>query len=77
MNREAIFSDGTADFRIPTEPEIGETVKIILRTAKDDVDYACLRTDGDDRVVMRKVRMDDRFDFYETEVRMGNAAFPY
>ena len=77
MNREAIFSDGTAEYRIPMEPETGETVRIILRTARDDADYAWLRADEDDRVVMRKFRADERFDYYQTEIRMGEASFAY
>ena len=77
MNREAIFSDGTADYRIPTEPDPGESVQIILRTAVDDVDRACLRTDGDDRVVMLKFRSTERFDFYKTTIRMNEEAFSY
>ncbi|MBR1629332.1 MAG: glycoside hydrolase family 13 protein [Lachnospiraceae bacterium] len=77
MNREAIFSDGTAEYRIPTEPMPGESVHIILRTAKDDVTSACLRTEGDDRVVMLKYRTDDRFDYYKTTVRMNEDSFIY
>ena len=77
MNREAIFSDGTADYRIPMEPEVGEQVQIILRTARDDIRNACLRTDGDDRVLMLKFAADDRFDYYRTTVRMNETEFSY
>ena len=77
MNREAIFSDGTSEYRIPAEPEIGQYVKIILRTGKDDIEYACLRAAEDDRVVMLRFGTDEHFDYYQTSVRMGEESFSY
>lgn len=38
MIREAIFSDETASYVRPPEPETGEKIRIRIRTAKDDVD---------------------------------------
>ena len=44
MNRQALFTDETQDYRRPEEPDAGETVTLRFRTAKDDVDrvfYIC------------------------------------
>ena len=44
LRKEALFSDGTADYRQPVEPEAGEEVTIRFRTAKDNVDIVWLCT---------------------------------
>ena len=36
LEKEALFSDGTKDYRIPTEPKENETVTIRFRTARED-----------------------------------------
>ena len=35
--RRAVFSDGTGEYRIPSEPDAGDTVRIRLRTARGNV----------------------------------------
>ena len=35
LKKEALFSDGTKDYRNPTEPEAGEKVTIRFRTGKN------------------------------------------
>ena len=39
MNREALFSDGTGQYLVPSEPKKNEVVTIRFRTAKNDVDF--------------------------------------
>ena len=38
MNREALFSDGTSQYLVPSEPKEFEMVTIRFRTAKKDVE---------------------------------------
>ena len=42
LRKRALFSDGTADYRMPPEPKAGDTVKIRFRTAADNVDLVVL-----------------------------------
>jgi len=54
LEERAIHSDGTSNYRNPTEPEKGDWVSVRLRTAKDNVDevYLCF---NDHRVEMEVV----------------------
>ena len=36
MNKEALFSDGTSEYTIPSEPKEFDTVTLRLRTAKGE-----------------------------------------
>ena len=36
MNKQALFCDGTARYVCPLEPEVGETVTLKFRAAKED-----------------------------------------
>ena len=42
FNKEALFSDGTEYYRIPAEPKAGDTVTIIFRTQRNNVDSVYL-----------------------------------
>ncbi len=44
MNREALFSDETGNFRLPAEPEKFSTVRIRFRAAASNIDevYICM-----------------------------------
>ena len=64
LNSKAIFSDGTAFYRNPTEPTSEQETKIRIRTAKNNVDSAFLRY-GDERVPMILGSSDNMFDYYE------------
>ena len=76
FNREAVFSDGTSDYRIPCEPEIGETVRIRLRTATKNVDNVWLMIDNI-RYRMSIVRRDQLFDYYEAEYKLIDQKIQY
>lgn len=46
LKMRALFSDGTEDYRIPSECEPGDTVRLRLRTGKFNVDSAFLYADN-------------------------------
>ena len=63
LNRDALFSDGTNQYRKPNEPMPYEKVSVRLRTLKDNVDQALLVV-GEEAVSMVKVESDGHFDYY-------------
>ena len=78
MERAALFSDETVDYRLPEEPDAGEYVTLRFRTAKNDVDSVCMY------VYEKKVRIDlgkkeskGRFDYYECRLPVGEEAFRF
>ena len=42
LNKAALFSDESANYQTPFEPELGEQVTIKFRTAVNNVDYVFL-----------------------------------
>lgn len=68
INRSALFSDETVDYKYPYAPKAGDTVTIRLRTLKNDVlkVHVCF---GGHRHEMLKEGTDDSgtFDFYRHE----------
>ena len=72
----ALFSDGTADYCMPPEPESGESVKLRFRTAKSNVDrvYLC---HGKDCTEMTPVEYTAAFDYYEITVTPEESRFEY
>ena len=77
MLKAALFSDGTKEYRIPEEPECGDKVTIRFRTEAGDVDrvYAVVRDavsrEEGRRLELKKKESIGRFDFYETEILVG------
>ena len=69
MNKKSIFSDGTADYIIPSEPRPGDTVIIRIRTAKERNLIVTLIT-GDSRLACWKESEsgDGQFDYYRTKL---------
>ena len=83
MLKAALFSDGTKEYRIPEEPECGEQVTIRFRTGAGDVDHvyavvrdAVSREEGR-RLELKKKESIGRFDFYETEILVGETPLRY
>lgn len=76
FRKEALFSDGTKDYRIPAEPQENETVTIKFRTAKDNVDGVWLCTE-DEAYLMERTESDGTFDYYAAEVKLGTEEFSY
>ena len=70
---DAIFSDQTGQFVSNPNPKTGETVKIKLRTAFDNVIEARLILAGKSLPMKKSHRSDDShfFDYYETEVAVS------
>ncbi len=67
LRKRALFSDGTADYRMPPEPKAGDTVKIRFRTAADNVDLVVLCHE-DEHIEMHLADCDRDFDYYEAEI---------
>ena len=76
LKKEALFSDGTKDYRDPTEPEAGEKVTIRFRTGKNNVDIVWLCTDCK-HYKIKKTESDREFDYYAVELTMGEEPFYY
>ena len=76
LNKEALFSDGTEGFRSPAEPKAGDTVRIRFRTQRNNVDSVALVWDGQ-HYDMEIAETGSGFDYYETEVIMGEEAVLY
>ena len=76
FNKEALFSDGTKDYRTPAEPNENETVTIRFRTAKDNVDLVFLCAGGKS-YLMKFEESDGSFDYYAVEILLGTESFFY
>ncbi|MDO4166805.1 MAG: glycoside hydrolase family 13 protein [Eubacteriales bacterium] len=76
FNPQALFSDGTASFRIPPEPEAYQQVKLRFRSGRENVDEVYLVFDGK-RNLMTKVSNDRFFDYYEHTVQLGAKRVEY
>ena len=76
LDGDALYSDETQNYLDPMEPGPGEKVRVRLRTAADNIDEVCLVTD-EKRFPMWLAATDGQFDFYETEVQLGEETFRY
>lgn len=75
--KEALFSDGTADYCSPMEPKLGESVKIRFRTAKNNVDRVVAIFNYLQRYELSKVETDIYFDYYEVEITAKKSIVRY
>jgi len=65
----AVFSDESATFRFPSEPDSGDSVVIRLRVAKDSAKRVLLLMEGVKvGALMFKIRSDEFFDYYEAGI---------
>ncbi len=69
LNKNALFSDGTRDYRIPCEPLIDDIVTVRFRAGKDNVDGVFL-VNGEGSWEMETKERDLLFDYYEIKVRL-------
>lgn len=78
INRAAIFSDGTANFKIPAQPKEFDTVTIRCRVAKDDVESVTAIVNGVPHE-MEKEALEEgsRFDFYSTQISLHREEVTY
>ncbi|MBR5960411.1 MAG: alpha-glycosidase [Clostridia bacterium] len=65
----AVFSDESPDYRFPSEPDCGDTVRIRLRVAKDSAERVILLFESITvGTMMYKIKSDDFFDYYEAGI---------
>lgn len=76
LDINAMFSDGTAEFRTPAEPEKNSRVTLRFRARRDNLDAAYLVHEGT-WTPMELVKSDKYFDFYEINVYLGEASYRY
>ena len=77
FNPQALFCDGTDRYRIPPEPQAGESVKIRFRTGRENIDKVVLVVCGDTRIDMEKVYNDRMFDYYESTIELSDKMIDY
>jgi len=63
LNKKALFSDESRNYRTPFEPKVGDRVTIKFRTAKNNVDYVFLICKSK-KVAMEKAYTKGAFDYY-------------
>ena len=77
FNPQALFSDGTAQYRIPPEPKANESVKLRFRTGRENIDRVVLVVCTDTRIEMKKVYNDRLFDYYESTIELSDKMIDY
>ena len=78
MNIEAIYSDGTNEYRRPMEPEVNGTVDIWMRAYRNDrVRIFLVSEAGDLNQEMLYTENSDLFDYYKTTVKLTDKEFRY
>jgi len=70
INRDALFSSETEDYRFPAEPDADDDVLLRMRTGRGNADHVYYVEDKAE-VEMAKVLSDDLFDYYEYEITVG------
>jgi alpha-glucosidase len=76
LNEQALFADGTADYRAYIQQDNGYTVRLRFRTERDNVDTVTVVTDTM-RSQMAKADTDCQFDYYETEIHYPTCGQDY
>ncbi|RDU24494.1 glycoside hydrolase family 13 protein [Anaerosacchariphilus polymeriproducens] len=76
LNKKAMFSDGTSEYRNPEEPECFEHVVIKFRTAKNNVDRVWIVCEGE-LVLMKKAASHGLFDYYEGALQLTDQVVSY
>ena len=71
LNDQALFSDGTINYRVPQEPSVDEDVRVKIRTEKENVEIVTLIYKNQDQVYeiqAQKMDSDKTFDYYEATI---------
>ena len=76
MNKQALFSDGTGMYLVPSQPEEFDVVTIRFRTMKNDIESVRVITESR-AFVMQKAYTEGFFDYFELKYELGNAPFKY
>ena len=78
IDRRALFSDETPDYREPSEPMPGDHVCIRFRTAAGNAERVFLIAENDDiETALDLVSRDELFDIYETVIGLSDEIFAY
>ena len=76
LNKDALFCDSSDYYRHPAAPKAGETVRLRFRTERNNVDAVYLVYEGQ-RKKMHLWFTCNGFDYYETEIVMGESVLHY
>ena len=77
LHAESVFSDESANFVTPSEPNTGDTVTITLRAARDDAEQVFFHPDKLPAIEMEKFKDSGRFSYYRTYIASIGAATSY
>jgi len=78
IDTRALFADETRDYRIPEEPDPGQSVRLRFRTAKDNADRVSYIDDLNNiEAEMVRTSSDDRFDYYDHVITAGAEVITY
>ncbi len=76
IDTRALFTDETSQYRIPMEVNPGDRVKVLFRTAKDNVEEVFFIS-GESRLSMKKEKSNEVFDYYCVELEVGTENILY
>lgn len=76
FNKRALYSDETAQYRTPMEPEPGDIVTVRFRTLKNNVD-AVYFISGTIRKEMKVEKSREGFDYYAIQIPVGSEPIHY
>ena len=76
MNKQALFCDGTARYVCPLEPEVGETVTLKFRAAKEDNIQIRLAINNE-LYTMESERTYGAFTYYRAEWKLKDGMTSY
>ena len=76
LDQEALFCDGTKQYRIPMEPEPFETVTLRFRTGKNNADRVYAMINGE-KIPMEKESSDYYFDYYQVKYQLEDKQINY
>ena len=76
FNKRAVFSDETANYRTPFEPNAGDIIKIRIRTKINNVDFVYFMYE-DFQIPMDLVATEEGFDYYEAAIPVGTKTIHY
>lgn len=76
LNEKALFCDETKEYRSPQEPKPYDKVRLRFRAGRNNVDFVYLVAGGA-RQPMRKMSEDRYFEYYETEISLGDEKYCY
>lgn len=78
LNLDALFTDETESFRFPSEPEEGDEVVLLFRTAANNADSVnYIEAGSSSGFAMIKTDSDDMFDYYEYRLKAGDRPIQY